>query len=75
MPRKLGPKLILSLTILIVAISGVSGYLNFRSQKKQLVGTMILGCGSAFAQYHRRHVARHARRRPEGRVRDHARDR
>jgi two-component system, NtrC family, sensor kinase len=43
MPRKLGPKLILSLTVLIVAISGVSGYLNFRSQKKQLVDTMILG--------------------------------
>jgi len=43
MPRKLGPKLIFSLTILIVAISGISGYLNFRSQKKQLVETMILG--------------------------------
>ena len=43
MPRKLGPKLILSLTVLIVAISGVSGYLNFRTQKKQLVDTMILG--------------------------------
>ena len=43
MPRKLGPKLILSLTVLIVAISGISGYLNFRSQKKQLVDTMILG--------------------------------
>ena len=41
--RKLGPKLILSLTVLIVAISGVSGYLNFRTQKKQLEGTMILG--------------------------------
>jgi two-component system NtrC family sensor kinase len=43
MPRKLGPKLILSLTILIVAISGISGYLNLRTQKKQLVETMILG--------------------------------
>src|SRR5579863_4991777 len=43
MPRRLGSKLILSLTILIVAISGVSGYLNFRTQKKQLVETMILG--------------------------------
>ncbi len=43
MPRKLGPKLIFSLTILIVVISGVSGYLNFRSQKRQLVATMILG--------------------------------
>ncbi len=43
MPRKLGAKLILSFTILIVAISGISGYLNFRTQKKQLVETMILG--------------------------------
>src|SRR5579872_7047717 len=43
MPRKLGPKLILSLTVLIVAISGVSGYLNFLTQKKQMLGTMILG--------------------------------
>jgi two-component system NtrC family sensor kinase len=43
MPRKLGPKLIFSLTILIVAISGISGYLTLRSQKKQLVETMILG--------------------------------
>jgi two-component system NtrC family sensor kinase len=43
MPRRLGPKLILSLTVLIVAISGISGYLNFRTQKKQLVETMILG--------------------------------
>lgn len=43
MPRKLGPKLILSLTILIVVISGVSGYLNYRSLQKQLVETIILG--------------------------------
>lgn len=32
-----------SLTILIVAISTVSGYLNFRTQKRQLVDTMVLG--------------------------------
>ena len=43
MPRKLGPKLIFSLTILIVAISGISGYINLRTEKKQLVETMILG--------------------------------
>src|SRR5260370_39416518 len=43
MPRKLGPKLMLSLTILIVAISCASAYLNFRSQKKHLLETMILG--------------------------------
>ena len=43
MPRKLGPKLIFSLTVLIVAISCVSGYFNFRAQKQRLVETMILG--------------------------------
>jgi two-component system, NtrC family, sensor kinase len=43
MPRRLGPRLIFSLTILIVAISCVSGYLNFRSQKKHLVEAMALG--------------------------------
>jgi two-component system NtrC family sensor kinase len=43
MPRKLGPKLIVSLTVLIVAISCVSGYLNFRTQKRHLVQTMVLG--------------------------------
>ncbi len=43
MPHRLGPKLILSLTVLIVAISVVSGYLNLRTQKKQLLDTMIMG--------------------------------
>jgi len=43
MSRKLGPKLILSLTILIVAISSMSGYLSLRTHKRQLVDTMILG--------------------------------
>jgi len=41
--RKLSPKLILSLTVLIIVISCVSGYLNFRTEKKQLVDTMVLG--------------------------------
>jgi hypothetical protein len=56
---KLGPKLILSLTILIVGISSVSGYLNFRTQEKQLVDTMILGADQLFAQHHQCHLARH----------------
>lgn len=43
MPRKLGPKLMLSLTVLIVVISGISGYINLHTEKKQLVETMILG--------------------------------
>jgi two-component system NtrC family sensor kinase len=43
MPRRLDFKLIFSLTILIVAISCISGYLNFRMQKERLVEAMILG--------------------------------
>jgi len=43
MPRRLGPKLILSLTVLIVAISCVSGYLNLRTEKKHLVEAIVLG--------------------------------
>jgi two-component system, NtrC family, sensor kinase len=43
MPRRLDFKLILSLTVLIVAISCVSGFLNFRMQKNQLVETMVQG--------------------------------
>jgi len=43
MPHKLSSKLILSLTILIVVMSSARGYLNFRTEKKRLVGTMVLG--------------------------------
>jgi two-component system NtrC family sensor kinase len=41
--RRLDFKLILSLTVLIVAISCIAGYFNFRMEKTQLVDTMILG--------------------------------
>lgn len=43
MPRRLDFKLILSLTVLIVAISCISGFVSFRLQKDRLVETMILG--------------------------------
>jgi two-component system NtrC family sensor kinase len=43
MPHRLGPKLIFSLTVLIVVISGITGYLNLRVQKNRLVETMVLG--------------------------------
>ncbi len=43
MPRRLDFKLILSFTVLIVVISCISGYLNFRMQKERLVEAMILG--------------------------------
>ncbi|HET7209697.1 MAG TPA: ATP-binding protein [Terriglobales bacterium] len=43
MPRRLGSKLILALTILIVVMSCVRGYLNLRTEKRLLLETMVLG--------------------------------
>jgi two-component system, NtrC family, sensor kinase len=43
MARRLGPKLILSLVAPFIAMSSISGYLSFRSQKRQLIETMVLG--------------------------------
>lgn len=43
MPYRLGPKLMLSLTILIVLISSATAYFNLRTQKNRLVETMVLG--------------------------------
>lgn len=43
MPRRLDFKLILSLTVLVVAISCVSGFLNYRMQQDRLIDTMVLG--------------------------------
>ena len=43
MLRRLDIKLILSLTVLIVAISCIGGYVTFRMQKERLVETMVTG--------------------------------
>ena len=43
MLRRLDIKLILSLTVLIVAISCIGGYVTFHMQKQRLVDTMITG--------------------------------
>src|SRR5215469_16348418 len=43
MLRGLAFKLSLSLTIIVVVIAAVSGYLSQRAQQQQLVRTMILG--------------------------------
>lgn len=43
MPRKLGTKLILYLTVPLVTISCISGYLTFRTEKNHLVETMVRG--------------------------------
>jgi two-component system NtrC family sensor kinase len=40
---RLGPKLIVSLTIVIVAISCITGFLSLRAQKERLVETMVIG--------------------------------
>src|SRR5579871_292228 len=43
MLHRLGPKLILSLNVLIVAISCVTGFWNLRMQESRLVETMVVG--------------------------------
>jgi two-component system NtrC family sensor kinase len=43
MPRKLGLKLILSLTVIVILISAVSGYVYMQAQKRRLLDTMVLG--------------------------------
>jgi len=43
MLRRLDIKLILSLTVLIVAISCIGGYFTYRMQQERLVETMVLG--------------------------------
>jgi two-component system NtrC family sensor kinase len=43
LPYRLGPKLILSLTVLIVLIGSLTGFLNLRTQKARMVETMVLG--------------------------------
>jgi len=42
-PRRLALKLILSLTIIVTLVGGISGYVNVRTQERQLLAAMILG--------------------------------
>ena len=43
MPYRLGPKLMLALTVLIILISSATAYFNLQTQKNRLVETMVLG--------------------------------
>ncbi|MBP1649768.1 MAG: integral rane sensor signal transduction histidine kinase [Bacteroidetes bacterium] len=43
MPRRLAHKLILSLTVIVVIVEGIAGYINVRTQERQLLDAMILG--------------------------------
>ncbi len=45
MPRRLGRKLMLSITVIVVIVAAVSGLVNVKSEEQQLLQTMILGAG------------------------------
>jgi len=43
MPRRLGSKLILSITVIVVIVAAVSGLVNVKTEERQLLNAMILG--------------------------------
>jgi two-component system NtrC family sensor kinase len=43
MPRRLGRKLILSITVIVIIVAAVSGLVNVKTEEQQLLNTMILG--------------------------------
>ncbi len=43
MPRRLASKLILSLTVIVIIIEGVAGFINIKAEERQLTYAMILG--------------------------------
>ena len=43
MPRRLATKLILSLTVIVVIVEGISSFINVRDQERQLLDAMVLG--------------------------------
>ncbi len=43
MPRRLGRKLILSITVIVVIVAAVSGLFNVNTEQRQLQNTLILG--------------------------------
>jgi len=43
MPKRLALQLIISLTIIVVIVLGLSNYINVKTQEKQLLDSMILG--------------------------------
>jgi two-component system NtrC family sensor kinase len=42
-PRRLALKLILSLTVIVVLVQGVAGFINIKTEERQLLDSMILG--------------------------------
>jgi two-component system NtrC family sensor kinase len=43
MPRRLGRKLMLSITVIVIIVAAVSGLVNVTTEEQQLLNTMILG--------------------------------
>jgi two-component system, NtrC family, sensor kinase len=43
MPRSLGRKLMLSITVIVIIVAAVSGLVNVKTEERQLLNTMILG--------------------------------
>jgi two-component system NtrC family sensor kinase len=42
-PRRLAQRLILSLTVIVIIIAAISGFINVQTEEKQLLNAMILG--------------------------------
>jgi len=45
MPRRLGRKLILSITVIVLIVAAVSGLVNIKTEQTQLLNTVLLGAG------------------------------
>src|SRR5450631_2780452 len=43
MPRRLGRKLMLSITVIVIIVAAVSGLVNVKTEEQQLLNTMIVG--------------------------------
>ena len=43
MPRRLGRKLMLSITVIVIIVAAVSGLVNVKTEERQLLNTMVLG--------------------------------
>jgi len=43
MPRRLGRKLMLSITVIVIIVAAVSGLVNIKTEESQLLNTMVLG--------------------------------
>src|SRR3954452_21394964 len=45
MPRRLGRKLMLSITVIVIIVAAVSGLVNVKTEEQQLLNTMLQGAG------------------------------